>query len=78
MQDLVEMQYRNDEERRREMRRQRIGRIKASLKMTAHSVYWRTLFFFGIGWAYSRFMCRRGWYRKFPDGRCMFCGIVHK
>lgn len=28
--------------------------------------------------SYSRFMCRHGWYRTFPDGRCMYCGGYHK
>jgi len=42
--------------------------------MAVHAVFWRTLYFLRIAGIYSRFMCRNGWYRKFPDGRCMYCG----
>ena len=47
------------------------------LGMKWHAVYWRTLHVLGIGWAYSRLICKLNWYRKFPDGRCMYCGNKH-
>lgn len=51
--------------------------VKWKLYMWAHKWFWRTLWAIGLAVPYSKFMCRRGWYRKFPDGRCMYCGEVH-
>lgn len=51
--------------------------LKFEIGLALYCAWWRTLHALGIGWAYSRFLCRHGWYRKFPDGRCSFCGKTH-
>lgn len=28
----------------------------------------------GLGWAYSRIICRLGMYTRYTDGRCQYCG----
>ena len=38
---------------------------------------YRILFFFGVGWAFSRLRCRLNLYSKWADGRCQFCGVKH-
>jgi hypothetical protein len=48
--------------------------IRYNLDMFLHAAFWRTLYFFRVAGFYSRAMCRLGLYRKFPDGRCMYCG----
>jgi hypothetical protein len=63
--------------RKRDMRHRRIATAKSAVKLWSHGVFWRTLFALGLGWHYSRATCRLGLYRKFPDGRCMYCGNVH-
>jgi hypothetical protein len=61
-----------------ENRRQKIAERKQAIYMFCHKVFWRTLHFTMLAGPYSRFMCWRGWYRKFPDGRCHWCGEIHK
>jgi hypothetical protein len=48
--------------------------VRYKLDMLTHAAFWRTLYFFRLAGIYSRLMCRLGWYRKFPDGRCIYCG----
>lgn len=56
-----------------------VNKIKVPLYMWAHKWFWRTLWFTRLAKPYSVFMCRRGWYRKYElNGRCMYCGEVHK
>lgn len=63
--------------RKKDMRRQRWVNLKSSLAMWWHGAYWATLHAFGLGRPYSIAMCKAGLYRKFPDGRCMWCGVCH-
>jgi hypothetical protein len=65
-----------DADRRRDQRRQKIARIKAAFFMRCHGVWWRTLHFTRLARPYSIAMCRAGLYRRFPNGRCMWCGEV--
>ncbi len=50
--------------------------FRYDLEMKMHSVWWRFLWATKLGHPYSKFMCRMKWYRKYPDGRCMYCGVV--
>lgn len=51
--------------------------VSRDLFLWWHGVWWGTLFFFGVGWAYSKWLCSMNWYRKFSNGRCMYCGENH-
>jgi len=54
-----------------------VNKVKWPAYMTAHKYWWRTLHFTRLAGPYSRAMCRLNLYRKFPDGRCHWCGGVH-
>lgn len=45
--------------------------------MKRHSLFWGFLNITRLNRPYSKLTCRLGLYRKFPDGRCMYCGAVH-
>lgn len=47
-----------------------------SYKLMIHTIWWRFLWATKLGHPYSKFMCCMKWYRKYPDGRCMYCGVV--
>jgi len=51
------------------------GKYKAYMK--AHATWWKILWITRLAIPYSRMMCRNNFYRKFPDGRCMYCGLKH-
>lgn len=51
------------------------GKYKAYMK--AHAAWWRILWITRLAIPYSRFMCGHNLYRKFPDGRCQYCGNNH-
>lgn len=55
----------------------KIKEFKNSIKMFCHSLLWGFLHFIGLGIWYSKFTCKIGFYRKFVDGRCMWCGEKH-
>lgn len=44
--------------------------------MKRHSLFWGFLNLTRLNRPYSKITCRLGIYRKFPDGRCMYCGKV--
>lgn len=52
-------------------------RVSSSIKMYAHGIFYKILFMLGIGRWYQKMICRLGLYKKFPDGRCMWCGNIH-
>lgn len=52
--------------------------FKYALYSSIHGLFWKTLFLLRLASHYSKFMCSRGWYRKYPDGRCQYCGNRHK
>lgn len=58
-------------------RRQMVKDFLRHLGMGAMGIFYRVLFFFGVARAYQKFLCRHNLYRKFPDGRCMWCGEKH-
>jgi hypothetical protein len=58
--------------------RRGMNHLKRTTKMFLHMIFYRILFAIGLGWPYQRMMCRLNLYRKFPDGRCMFCGLIEK
>ncbi len=68
----------SEADRKRDLRRQKIGNIKSSIKMAWHTFYWRTLHLTRLARPYSKIMCHFGLYRKFADGRCMWCGGIHR
>jgi hypothetical protein len=69
--------YKNESDRKRDMRRMKIATLKSSAYMKIHSAWWQSLFFLGLGWKYSKMLCAFGIYKKFPDGRCGYCGNIH-
>ena len=71
------VEYRNESDRKRDLRRQKIAGIKHAIYIKAHAGFWRTLHAFGIARIYSVIMCKANLYRKYPDGRCHWCGDNH-
>ena len=63
--------------RKADVRRRKRAEIKHNVYMFGHKVFWRTLSFTGLARTYSKTMCKFGLYRKFPDGRCQWCGNTH-
>lgn len=63
---------------RRDERLRKIRAIKSNVGLWLHGVFWGTLFFFRVGWAYSKLLCRLGLYQKRMDGACMYCGKSHE
>lgn len=55
----------------------KMATAKSAIFLWWHGIFWKTLFLTRMARPYSVAMCRRGLYRKFPDGRCMWCGIIH-
>jgi len=48
------------------------------LGMVRHSLFWRTVHFFGVGRQVSVFLCRMDLYTKHKlNGRCSWCGNIH-
>jgi hypothetical protein len=45
--------------------------------MMLHRMVMRILFTLGIGWWVQKKRCQLNIYKKFSDGRCMYCGKVH-
>jgi hypothetical protein len=67
----------NESARKRDQRWRRRMQLKADLFMWWHGFYWKVLHVTRLARPYSRAMCRVGLYRKYPDGRCMWCGVNH-
>ena len=65
------------EQMKAEKRKRFIADIKWSIYMFAHKVFWRFLWFTKLATPYSKWDCKNNLYRKFPDGRCHWCGEVH-
>ena len=57
-----------------DIRHRKIQQLKSSVYMFLHACFWRTLWALKLGTPYSKLMCRLELYKKFPDGRCMYCG----
>lgn len=51
--------------------------FKHIYRLWIHSLFWRILWALKLAKPYSVFMCKNNWYRKYPDGRCMWCGVNH-
>lgn len=64
-------------DRKADMRHRRRAEMKFAVYMFAHKVFWRTLHATRLARPYSVAMCRLNLYRRFPDGRCMWCGKMH-
>lgn len=77
MSDDRPVTYACEADREKDERRRYVMNVKYEIKMFLHAAFWRTLWAFRIARPYSVAMCKLGWYRKFPGGRCMWCGIVH-
>ena len=54
----------------------KIREFKSAAYLFFHGCFWNTLYFFKVGRIYGRLLCRLNLYRKFHDGRCMWCGEV--
>lgn len=46
-------------------------------KTSWHTLFWGVLHVTELARPYSKFMCNRGWYVRFSDGRCQWCGEKH-
>lgn len=51
--------------------------FKSSTKLKLHGLWMGFLFKIKLGRAYQKMLCRLNLYRKFPDGRCHWCGKYH-
>lgn len=76
--ECKEATWATEADRKRDMRHRKISSVKSAVRMWWHGVFWRTLHATKLARRYSVTMCRLRLYRKFPDGRCMWCGVVHE
>lgn len=67
----------NEKTRKADLRRRALANIKFNIHMKCHALWWRILHLTMLARIYSVFMCRKNWYRKYPDGRCAYCGNSH-
>jgi hypothetical protein len=67
----------NEGDRRKDLRRRRIADVKWNVWMFAHKIFWRTLHAMRLARTYSVIACRLNLYRRYPDGRCGWCGKGH-
>ena len=65
------------EQARIDKKRRRRAEIKSKIKMALFTVWWRFLHLSGFARPYSKTLCKFNLYRKFPDGRCHWCGNIH-
>ncbi len=45
--------------------------------LKCHEIFYSILFKLKIGRTYQVWLCKKGLYRRYPDGRCMWCGGMH-
>ena len=69
--------FANEAQYKADKRRRKINEFKSLIRIAFHAIFWKSLWKTGLAVPYSRFMCKQGWYEKFLDGRCMYCGKVH-
>jgi hypothetical protein len=50
--------------------------LKSELFLKIHGIWWGFLWAIKLGKPYSKLICRLNLYRKFPDGRCQYCGVI--
>lgn len=74
---MSEVTYRNEKDRIKEMRIRKIRDIKHRIYMSWHGIYWRLLHISLLARPYSILLCKLNIYRKYPDGRCHWCGKIH-
>ena len=77
MSEYQAVTWANEAARKRDMRHRRWVNLKSRVGMIWHATYWRVLWALGLARPYSVAMCKLGLYRKFPDGRCQWCGACH-
>ena len=68
----------SEADRKKDLRQQKTANIKHSIYMWWYGFYWKVLHLTGLARPYSVAMCKLGWYRRFRDGRCMWCGEIRK
>lgn len=68
--------YKNKSDMLKEIRRRKISDAKSNIRIFFHTIFWRSLWFLGLARIYSRITCRLSIYKKFSDGRCMYCGKI--
>lgn len=52
--------------------------LRYKIPMHWRRLYWWTLHFTKLARPYSVWLCKRGRYPFFSDGRCMWCGEKHE
>lgn len=68
--------YKNTKQQIKSERIHAINRARRKIFEFLHGCFWGFMFAIRLGWAYSRLLCRLGLYKKFHDGRCMYCGLI--
>ena len=61
---------------KRDILNSKIRNFKSMAYLWAHGLFYGVLFKLGLGWKFSEWLCKNGWYKKFSDGRCMYCGKI--
>jgi len=56
----------------------KIREVKSFLYLVLHRWFYWFLFKIGLGWKFSKWLCSIGRYKKFSNGRCMYCGGTHE
>lgn len=69
--------YKNEKDRKQDLRHRKINDFKFKVAMVIHGLFWGFLHKTYLATPYSKFMCYKNWYRKYPDGRCGYCGNSH-
>lgn len=72
-----EVTYANEADGKRDLCRRKRAELKHSVYMFAHMCWWRFLFAIRLARLYSIALCNLNLYRKWQDGRCHWCGLIH-
>lgn len=51
--------------------------FKSNLFFKSHGIFYAILFKYGVGIKFQKWQCKIGIYKRYSDGRCMWCGGMH-
>jgi hypothetical protein len=77
MEEFKAATWATEADRKRDVRQRWKAEFKAAIKLWWHGVFWQAMHATRLARPYSVTMCYLRLYRKFPDGRCMWCGVIH-
>jgi hypothetical protein len=72
--DCTPVTWKSEKHKRRDLRRQKIRKIKESIKHVYFAVFWNFLNITHLNRPYSIMMCRLGLYKEYQKGICGWCG----